>query len=323
MALVAVILKSLGAIVSLISGLTALHYPTRDQSRLTPFGKAVLAALVLGAASSSGGVVLDWFIKKADDTHHEEHIRQLRLAADAARFTTADATVSLTISVDKSLPALRALVARLNSALDYARRHCRMPGGVAMCRDYVIRAVITDELRFDKKSSLFPSPSRDRLAFGMMTDLGVVVRFYEDRFTPALSLDKHTIGGMILTRASISGSTLYEYDGNRLRWFIDGKLPPDAFKVAGVLSIVDVLGKGVTARPFAKGEDVCPRETLEHDCDFHLLALLRATKVEVVEFRFPHRKDVQLSSQTSSTDNFDVPYVYRNLPSRLEDFSNW
>jgi hypothetical protein len=321
MAIVAAIMKIFGAIVSLISGLSALSYQTRDQNRLTRFGQAVLAALLLGTAFSSGGVVLDWFVKKADDAHNEERIRQLQLAADAARFPTADASASIAVSVDKSLPSLRALIATLDTALAYATKHCRIPGGVAPCRDYIIRGVIIDEIRFDKKSSLFPSFSKDRVAFGIMTGLGVVVRFYHDRFMPNLSLDENTIGGMVLTHGAISGSMLYEYDGTRLRWFIDGKLPPEAFKVAGVLSIVDVLGKGVTARPFAKGDDVCPKETLEHDCDLHLLALLRATKIEVVDFRFPHRKNIRIRmSETISEDNFDVPYVYRNLPSTLEGF---
>jgi len=35
--------------------------------------------------------------------------------------------------------------------------------------------------------------------------------------------------------------------------FYDARLPPEAFKRAGVLSIVDLLGRGGTARPFARG----------------------------------------------------------------------
>jgi len=228
MAVLAVILKVLGALVTFISGLTALNYPTRDRDGLTTFGWIFLSALVIGIACSGGGVVLDWLVKKADDAKNEQQMHQLKVAADAARFTTADA-VSITVSVDKSLPALKAVIATLDQALEYAKSHCRSPGDVAQCKDFIIRTVIIDELRFDKKSSLFPLASKDKQAAAIMNGLGVLVRFYNEKFVPSLNLGKNSSGGFFLTEKTISGTTLFEYDAFRLRWFIGGKLPPEAF----------------------------------------------------------------------------------------------
>ncbi len=312
MALSAIILKVLGALVSLISGLSALNFPTRSQGGLTNFGKIVLTALVLGACLSAGAGVLDWLV-------NEEQTRQQRLAADALRYTTADATVSLTLSVDKTLPALKRQIEKLDKALDYAKAHCRSAGSVETCKDYTIRAVIIDEIRFRSTSSLFPSAKVDPIAFGIMSGLGASVRFYHDKFTPSLNIRKNVIGTMDITRETISGTVLFEYDATRLRWFIDGKVPAEAWKVVGVLSVVDLLGKGITATPYAPGGQVCPKETIEHDCDIHLLALLTATKVEMVVFRFPHRRNIVLLGEDAK-DNFGVPYVFQNLPSRLDDF---
>lgn len=198
--------------VTFISGLTALSYETRNQRGLTTFGRIILSALILGTACSSGGVVLDWLVKQADDAKTEKQLDRLRLAADAARFTTADATVTITMSIDKSLLALGGPVAKLDRALKYAKSNCRMPGGVAQCNDYLIRALVLDELRFTKKSSLFPSPNSDKRAFGIMGTLGVWVRFYDSEFKPSLNLDKDVVGSFILNEILISGTTLFEID---------------------------------------------------------------------------------------------------------------
>lgn len=313
MTIAALILKTLGLLVSLISGLSALNLPTREQNKLTRFGAIVLAALLIGTVLSASAGVIDWLA-------NNEQARQQKLAAQALRYTTADATIDLTFSVDKALPDLKAQVERLDHALEYAKAHCRKPGGVAACNDYTIRAVILDELRFDAKSSLFPSPKSDPVAFGIMSKLGVLVRFYQDNFSPSLNLEAGSIAAMALTRDAILGDVLFEYDGFRLRWFVEGKLPAEAFKTVGLLSIVDLLGKGVTARPYARGSDVCPKGTIEHDCDIHLLSLFKATQIEAIDFRFPHRHNVELLGTERGTDNFDVPYVYENLPSRVEDF---
>jgi hypothetical protein len=319
MAVVAMIFKIVGAVVTLISGLTALNYQTRSEHGLTLFGKLVLAALVLGSVSSACGVVLDWYVKNADDAKQAVDMRQLRLRSDAARFTTADAKVTIIASVDKSVPELAKYIARLDSALAHAKGHCRQAGDEARCGDFVFRAVIIDEVRFSKQSSLFPSLRNDKQAFAIMTGLGVIVRFYNERFTPTLDLADNSLGG-ILTESTISGNTLFEFDGNRLRSFITGKLPPEAFKYAGVLSLVDLVGNGASIRPYLKANSLCANEPPGSDCGTNLVRVLRAIKVEDVEICFPHRKNIQLDGlpENRSTDAFGVPYVFQNFPEGID-----
>lgn len=166
-------LKVVGAFVSLVAGLTALYTPT-EEKKLTSFGRGVLIALVVGALCSGSGAFLDYAAKQRDAAT----LKSLRLAAEATRLTTADATLYLSITIDKSLPALAPLMSKLESALKYAKQNCRSAGGVADCKDYVIRSVIIDEIRFTNKSQLFPSPSLDPQAYGILNSLGVIVRFY-------------------------------------------------------------------------------------------------------------------------------------------------
>jgi hypothetical protein len=148
--------------------------------------------------------------------------------------------------------------------------------------------VIIDEIRFNNKSQLFPALSSDPQAYGILTSLGVIVRFYNRKLKPTLNLDEDEVGALIINQETIGRDALYEYDGARLRIFIAGRLSEDAFKTAGVLSIVDILAKGISVRPIAKGQKVCPQKSIEHDCDEHLLALLHAVRVEEVAIRFPH-----------------------------------
>jgi hypothetical protein len=58
-------LKVVGALVSLVAGLTALYTPTQE-NRLTWFGKGVLTALVIGALCSGSGAFLDYAAKQRD-----------------------------------------------------------------------------------------------------------------------------------------------------------------------------------------------------------------------------------------------------------------
>lgn len=172
-------LKVVGAFVSLVAGLTALYTPT-EEKKLTSFGKGVLTALVVGALCSGSGAFLDYAVKRQDDAK----LKSLRLAAEATRLTTADATLYLSITIEKSLPALAPLMSKLESALKYAKQNCRSPGSVANCKDYIIRSVIIDEIRFKSKSQLFPSLSSDPQAYGILTSLGVIVRFYSQKLKP-------------------------------------------------------------------------------------------------------------------------------------------
>jgi hypothetical protein len=110
-------LKVVGALVSLVAGLTALYTPTQE-NRLTWFGKGVLTALVIGALCSGSGAFLDYAAKQRDAAA----LKSLRLAAEATRLTTADATLYLSITIDKSLPALASLMSKLETALKYASR---------------------------------------------------------------------------------------------------------------------------------------------------------------------------------------------------------
>jgi hypothetical protein len=93
--------------------------------------------------------------------------------------------------------------------------------------------------------------------------------------------------------------------------------------VAGVLSIVDLLGRGATAQPYAQGTDACPKESIEHDCDIHLRELLRATKIELIAFRFPHRKNFGFFgvAENRSEDAFNTPYVFENFPRTVDKFN--
>src|SRR5207245_6715338 len=134
----------------------------------------------------------------------------------------------------------------------------------------------------------------DQLSYGILTSVGVVVRFYQQKFHATLGLDDGMIGGIIVTPEAVPGQTLIEWDGYRLRLFFDAKLPSDAFKTAGVLSIADVLGRGFTVRSTARGVTVCPKESFEHDCDEYLDDLLKAVRIETAEIRFPHRKNLVL-----------------------------
>jgi hypothetical protein len=134
---------------------------------------------------------------------------------------------------------------------------------------------------------------------------------------------------------------LYEYDGVVLRLFIAGRLPEDAFKTSGVLSIVDLLGKSMSVRPIAEGRKICSQKSIEHDCDEHLLALLHAVTVEDVAIHFPHRHNIefgrwqdfdrQLGMQTDAEhhkslpfqfaeDNLNVRYMFVNFPDEIEDW---
>jgi hypothetical protein len=131
----------------------------------------------------------------------------------------------------------------LEGALKYAKQNCRSPGSVAECKDYVIRSVIIDEIRFNNKSQLFPALSSDPQAYGILTSLGVIVRFYNRKLKRTLNLDEDEVGALIINQETIGRDALYEYDGARLRIFIAGRLSEDAFKTAGVLSIVDILAR--------------------------------------------------------------------------------
>jgi hypothetical protein len=128
------------------------------------------------------------------------------------------------------------------------------PGSVANCKDYIIRSVIIDEIRFKNKSQLFPALSSDPQANGILTSLGVIVRFYNKKLKPTLKLDEDEVGALIINQETIGHEILYEYDGVVLRLFIAGRLPEDTFKAAGVLSIVDLLGKSINVRPIAEGQ---------------------------------------------------------------------
>lgn len=322
-------LKVVGGLVSLVAGLTALYTPTQkdaptQKDRLTPFGKGVLAALLIGALCSGGGALLDYLVKQSDDAK----LKNLILTTEAARLTTSDATVHIVVSLDKSLPALTQLISKLDGALNYAKRNCRSPGRVTECKDYIIRAVIIDEIRFHRNSKLFPSVGSDPEAYEILTNIGAEVRFYGNKFIPSLDLNKNAVGALDINQNAIGGETLYEYDGVRLRLFINGKLPDEAFKTAGVLSIIDLLGKGLTATPFADGHIVCPKQSIEHDRDEHLLALLRAAWVEDVEFHFPHLHNIDFGRWEDeekfrfgrSTDNLDIQYLHVNFP---DEIKNW
>ena len=321
MEIFAVILKILGAGVSFISGLCGLSIRTRQGDRLTAFGRTAFISLVLGVVFSATGAFLDWKLKSNDDIKHKEEIHYLQQAADAQRYGTGDADVSVAISVDKGLPDLQPIIQKLDQTLEYAKAHCRAPGGVANCKDFVIRSVMIDELRFDEKSSLLKMAQGNGALMGVLTKLGIVVRFYHNEFTPSLDLSSGSIGGIVITPSTISAKILYEYDGYRLRMFYDARLPPEAFKRAGVLSIVDLLGRGGTARPFARGIDVCPSNSIEHDCDIHLFKILKSTNIEDITFLFPHRKNFSLnSSMNHSEDKFNIPYIYCNFPPSLDGF---
>jgi hypothetical protein len=297
----------------------------------------VLTALVVGALCSGSGAFLDYAAKQRDAAT----LKSLRLAAEATRLTTADATLYLSITIDKSLPALAPLMSKLESALKYAKQNCRSPGSVANCKDYIIRSVIIDEIRFKNKSQLFPALSSDPQANGILTSLGVIVRFYNKKLKPTLKLDEDEVGALIIDQETIGHETLYEYDGVVLRLFIAGGLPEDAFKTAGVLSIVDLLGKSITVRPIAEGQKICPQKSIEHDCDEHLLALLHAVTVEDVAIHFPHRHNIefgrwqegkdQLGTRPDpehhkslpfqfAEDNLNVRYMFVNFPDEIEDW---
>src|ERR1700730_14472584 len=125
------------------------------------------------------------------------------------------------------------------------------------------------------------------IRLNLSTSLGVIVRFYNKQLKPTLKLDEDEVGALIINHETIGHETLYEYDGVVLRLLIAGRLPEDAFKTAGVLSIVDLLGKSISVRPIAEGRKICPQKSIEHDCDEHLLALLHAVTVEDVAIHFP------------------------------------
>jgi hypothetical protein len=320
--LLSIALKVLGSALPLVSGLWAVYSRTAQEEKLRRFRWYVISGLFAGVLCNAAAAVLDTKSKNAADAKNASEMTELHLAAVASRFPTADATVSVTLSIDKEFRGLKRLRDRLERELDYARKHCRQAGDVAPCKDYLIRAVIIDELRFDKKSRLFPSQRDDQLSYGILTSVGVVVRFYKQKFQGALGLDHGTIGGIIVTPEAVPGNTLIEWDGYRLRLFFDAKLPSDAFKTAGVLSIADVLGRGFSVRPRARGVTVCPKESFEHDCDEYLGDLLKAVKIETVDIRFPHRKNFVLWGKgvEKSKDNFDVPYLFGNFPTDVAEF---
>jgi hypothetical protein len=320
--LLSVALKVLGSALPLISGLWAVFSRTAQEGKLRRFRWYVLSGLFVGVLCNAVAAVLDTKIKNEADAKNAFQMTELHLAAVASRFSTADARVSATLSIDKEFRGLKRLRNRLESELDYARKHCRQPGEVSPCKDYLIRAVIIDELRFDKKSRLFPSQRDDQLSYGILTGVGVVVRFYQQKFQATLRLDDGTIGGIIVTPEAVPGHTLIEWDGSRLRLFFDAKLPSNAFKTAGVLSIADVLGRGFTVRPTARGVAVCPKQSFGHDCDEYLDDLLKAVRVETVEFNFPHRKNFVLWGKgvEESKDNFDIPYLFGNFPTDVAEF---
>jgi hypothetical protein len=325
--LLSIALKVLGSALPLVSGLWAVFSRTAQEEKLRRFRWYVISGLFAGVLCNAAAAVLDTETKNEADAKNAFEMTELHLAAVASRFPTADATVSVTLSIDKEFRGLKRLRNRLERELDYARKHCRQAGDVAPCKDYLIRAVVIDELRFDKKSLLFPSRKDDQLSYGILTGVGVVVRFYKEKFQTALlgpdhGLDHGAIGGIIVTPEAIPGQTLIEWDGYRLRLFFDAKLPSDAFKTAGVLSIADVLGRGFTVRPWARGVTVCPKESFEHDCDEYLVDLLKAVKIETVDIRFPHRKNFLLWGKgvEKSKDNFDIPYLFGNFPTDVAEF---
>ena len=320
--LLSIALKVLGSALPLVSGLWAVYSRTAQEEKLRRFRWYVISGLFAGVLCNAAAAVLDTKTKNEADAKNASEMTELHLAAVASRFPTADATVSVTLSIDKEFRGLKRLRDRLERELDYARKHCRQAGDIARCKDYLIRAVIIDELRFDKKSRMFPSQRDDQLSYGILTSVGVVVRFYKQKFQAALRLDHGTIGGIIVTPETVPGHTLIEWDGYRLRLFFDAKLPSEAFKGAGVLSIADVLGKGFTVLPTARGETVCPKESFEHDCDEYLDDLLKAVRIETVDIRFPHRKNFVLWGKgvEKSKDNFDIPYLFGNFPTDVAEF---
>ena len=165
-------LKVVGAFMSLVAGLTALYTPT-EEKKLTSFGKGVLTALVVGALCSGSGAFLDYAAKQRDAATLKASVWQSSHPADNGGCDI----VSIGTTIDKSLPALAPLMSQLESALKHAKQNCRSPGSVANCKDYIIRSVIIDEIRFKNKSQLFPAPSSDPPANGILTSLGVIVRF--------------------------------------------------------------------------------------------------------------------------------------------------
>jgi hypothetical protein len=204
--------------------------------------------------------------------------------------------------------------------------------------------VIIDEIRFRAKSQLFPALSSDPQANGILTSLGAIVRFCNKKLKPTLDLDEGAVRALVINQETVGGDTLYEYDGVVLRLFIAGKLPEDWFKTAGVLSVVDILGKSMSVRPIAKAQKVCPQKSIEHDCDEHFLALLHAVKVEDVAIHFPHRRNIQLGRWQDLERQFDqldaqpeadqhkslpfqtaedvdnVLYMFVNFPDEIDDW---
>jgi hypothetical protein len=67
---------------------------------------------------------------------------------------------------------------------------------------------------------------------------------------------------------------------------------------------------------------MCPTNSYQHDCDLRIAAVLRATKVELIEFAFPHRKNIFIAGGSGNvgSDNFDIAYVFVNFPDELDQF---
>lgn len=330
MSMLALILKIAGILISLVSGFTALTPATRKDGRLTKFGKAVVFALITGAALSIASAAIDSYRNDVEKEKQAAEFNKLELGSEAERYTTADARVSFILSVPKSLLQLHDQFHKLEQAFQYAKKHCLQPGSVAKCKDYIVRDVIIEELRFGPKSKLFPSHSADALASKIMKDLGVVILFYNSKFEPSQGLTKNTMGGMRITADELEqSSTLFEYDGSRLRWFVDGKLPPDAFKTAGPLSIVDLLGKGASVSPLLMYRKVCPnlrslafphQSMSDFECKLILTQVLKSVRIEDAEIRFPHRKNILFAFGKTAKDEFGIPYTYIEFPTSLQSF---
>jgi hypothetical protein len=305
--------------VSFVSGLTALNLDVRKDGRWTAFGLCLGSAVVLGAVLSIAGVLVEQSIKKRSDDETASRFVRLQHSADAQRYSTNNATGSFTLAMDKHSPLLARVLPSLDSALAYAKARCMQPGGVVQCGDYVIRDVIIEEIRFDQHSRLYRQLLADRRLARIVTKAGVVVRLHPVGEPIEEEEEEEEVYNAVLLSPSTRDSILFEYDGHALRWFVDEKMPADAFERAGVPSLVDLENRSGTARAYAMSGDFCPR-IRDDECERILLQLLRALHLEDASFEFPHGRSISFVGAEKRPGSFGIPYLYMKFPSSVEQF---